>query len=136
MACVLIVEDNDDVAESLAVLLEIAGHETRVVGDGLEALREAQRWLPDAVVLDIGLPLLDGVEVARRLRQRYGEAIRLIACSACADCGTQQRIAQAGFNVILTKPASPNALLTAIGEPPPQRRAPLHRRDGCRPRFV
>ena len=136
MACVLIVEDNDDVAESLAVLLEIAGHETRVVGDGLEALREAQRRLPDAVVLDIGLPLLDGVEVARRLRQRYGEAIRLIACSACADCDTQQRIARAGFNSVLTKPASPSDLLTAIGEPPPQRRAPLHRRDGCRPRFV
>ena len=120
MAQVLIVEDNEDLADTFAALLESAGHEVRTVNDGLEALTEVQRRLPDAVVLDIGLPSLDGAEVARRLRQRYGQTLRLIACSAIADYG-MERIARAGFDVVLTKPASLGELLDAI-EPQTRRR--------------
>jgi len=133
MARVLIVEDNEDLAETLAALLESAGHESRTVNDGLEALREVQRQMPDAVVLDIGLPSLDGIEVARRLRQRYGQALRLIACSAFADCDMEQRITRAGFNVILTKPASLDEMLDAIDGPSVRRQPSEERRRHDRP---
>ena len=66
---ILIVDDSDDGAESLAMLLELAGHETHKAYDGLEAIEAARRLRPDAVLLDIGLPRLNGYEVCRRMRQ-------------------------------------------------------------------
>ena len=116
MARVLVVDDNHDVAETLVLLLETAGHEVRAVHDGCDALSEAQRRLPDAIVLDIGLPDIDGVEVARRLRDQYGHDVRLIAYSATADHPTQRRIARAGFDVVLTKPAPVDEIRAAVGD--------------------
>ena len=69
MAHVLVAEDNGDIADTLALLLETEGHEVHVVDDGVAALAEAERRLPDAAVLDIGLPFLNGIEVAYSLRQ-------------------------------------------------------------------
>lgn len=115
MAHVLIAEDNGDVADALALLLEREGHEVHVVDDGVAALIEAERRLPDAAVLDIGLPSLDGIQVARRLRQRYGDTLRLIACTGQDDDGTRRKIAQAGFDVVFTKPAPVGELLDAVG---------------------
>ena len=116
MARVLVVEDNCDVAHTLSVLLQICGHEVMALDNGLAALSEAQRRLPDAVVLDIGLPSLDGIEVAWRLRHRYGQAVRLIACTAYDDDSMQRRMTQAGFDVIFTKPAPADELVESIGD--------------------
>ena len=117
MARVLVVDDNPDVAETLVLLLETAGHEVRAVHDGRDALSEAQRRLPDAIVLDIGLPDIDGVELARRLRDQYGHDVRLIAYSAIADHPTQRRIDRAGwFDVVLTKPAPVDEIRAAVGD--------------------
>jgi DNA-binding response OmpR family regulator len=115
MANVLVAEDNPDVADTLAMLLEIDGHEVHVADDGVAALMEAERRLPDAAVLDIGLPFLDGIEVGRRLRQQYGDTLRLIACTGYDDDGTRRKIVQAGFDVVLTKPAPAGELLDAVG---------------------
>jgi len=114
MAHVLLAEDNGNVADTLALLLEREGHEVHVVDDGVVALIEAARRLPDAAVLDIGLAFLDGIQVARRLRQQYGDTLRLIACTAYDDDGTRRKIVQAGFDVVLTKPARAGELLNAV----------------------
>jgi DNA-binding response OmpR family regulator len=115
VAHVLVAEDNPDVADTLAVLLQLDGHEVHVVDDGVKALAEADRRLPDAVVLDIGLPSLDGIQVARRLRERYRDAFRLIAHTAYGDEDSRRKIRQAGFDEVLTKPAPIAKLLDAIG---------------------
>ena len=115
MAHVLVADDNGHVADSLALLLEREGHEVHVVDDGVAALIEAERRLPDAAVLDIGLAFFDGIQVARRLRQQYGDTLRLIACTGHDDDGTRRNIVQAGFDVVLTKPAPARELADAVG---------------------
>jgi CheY-like chemotaxis protein len=119
MARVIVVEDNADLADTLVFLLEGSGHEVHAVHDGLAALAEVDRRLPDAMVLDIGLPYLDGVQVARRLRERHGRALRLIGCTAYEP--NRPRIACAGFDVVFPKPAPIDELLEAIGEAPLRR---------------
>jgi CheY-like chemotaxis protein len=115
MARVLVVEDDQDVADSLATLFELDGHEVVTVDNGLAALSEVDRRMPDAVVLDIGLPALDGIQVATRLRRTYGRALQLIACTAyvLGDL-THQGIMHAGFDAIFTKPTPVDELLRAI----------------------
>jgi CheY-like chemotaxis protein len=116
MARVLVVDDNHDLAETLVLLLEAVGHEVRAVHDGRAALLEVERRLPDVVMLDIGLPHIDGVEVARRLREQYGNDVTLSAYTANADHATQRRIGRAGFDVVLTKPAPIERLGAAVGD--------------------
>ena len=99
----------------MAQLLEREGHEVHVADDGVAALIEAERRLPDAAVLDVGLPFIDGIEVAHRLREEHGDGLRLIACIRCDDDGTRAKIEQAGFDVVLTKPAAVDELLAAVG---------------------
>jgi CheY-like chemotaxis protein len=104
---VLVVEDNPDGAESLALLLRIHGHEPRVAMDGHAALREAEDEQPDGVLLDIAWPGLDGYEVARRLRGRAeGKPPFLIAISGYADEDARRRSAEAGIDVHLAKPVN------------------------------
>jgi DNA-binding response OmpR family regulator len=137
MAHVLVAEDNADVAETLALLLEIEGHEVHVVDDGVAALDEAERRLPDAAVLDIGLPFLNGIEVAYSLRQRYGDSLRLIACTGYDDDATRSKIVQAGFDVVLTKPAPAGELLDAVASADLRRgRSASDRRQQRRQRHV
>ena len=137
MAHVLVAEDNGDVADTLALLLETEGHEVHVVDDGVAALIEAGRRRPDAAVLDIGLPFLNGIEVAYSLRQQYGESPRLIACTGYDDDATRRKIAQAGFDVVLTKPAPIGELLGAVAAADlRQGRGASDRRQRRRPRHV
>jgi DNA-binding response OmpR family regulator len=137
MAHVLVAEDNADVADSLALLLETEGHEVHVVDDGVAALAEAGRRLPDAAVLDIGLPFLDGIEVAYSLRRQYGDTLRLIACTGYNDDATRSKIVQAGFDVVLTKPAPAGELLDAVAFSDVRRgRSASDRRRRRRPRHV
>jgi signal transduction histidine kinase/DNA-binding response OmpR family regulator len=108
---ILVVEDNADVAETTATLLALAGHEVALAKDGLQALQLATEFLPDVVLLDIGLPLMDGYEVARRLRQMpQTAAALLIALTGYGQKGDRQRGREAGFDGHLLKPVDPRAL--------------------------
>jgi two-component system, sensor histidine kinase len=104
---VLIVEDNPDSLDTLRVLVACWGHEVEVAADGLEGLNKAPSWRPDVVLVDIGLPLLDGYELALRLRAALGDSILLIAHTGYSD---EKRSLANGFDLHLTKPAEPDVL--------------------------
>jgi CheY-like chemotaxis protein len=74
--------------------------------DGDTAVRLAVEWAPDVVLLDIGLPAMDGYEVARRVRRRVGRLVRLVALTGYGDPATRRRVAEAGFDGHLVKPAT------------------------------
>jgi len=102
---VLIVDDNRDAADSLAMLLRITGNEIRTTYDGLEALQVASDFRPEVVLLDIGLPKIDGHEVAQRLRREaWGQRICLIAVTGWSDESDRARSRAAGFDHHLVKP--------------------------------
>jgi CheY-like chemotaxis protein len=102
---VLVVEDNADTRESLRTLLRAWGHEVEVAGDGAEGLAKALGWRPEVAVLDIGMPRLDGYEVARRVRPAVGGEVRLIALTGYGSAEDRERAFAAGFDHHLTKPA-------------------------------
>jgi PAS domain S-box-containing protein len=115
---VLVVDDNRDAAESLAMMLQLAGHATHVAHDGLQAVGAASVLRPDVVLLDIGLPKLNGYEAARRIRAEAGSRpVRLIAISGWGQEDDKRRAAEAGFHHHLTKPVDPDALLALIARP-------------------
>jgi PAS domain S-box-containing protein len=102
---VLVVDDNRDAAESLALLLRLRGHEVRQAHDGFEALAAATAFHPDAVLLDIGLPGLNGYDVARRMRQeQWSRRALLIAVTGWGQEGDKQRSREAGIDHHFTKP--------------------------------
>jgi signal transduction histidine kinase/ActR/RegA family two-component response regulator len=116
---VLIVDDNQDAAELLAEAFELAGHTVRVAHDGKRALEVAEEFEPECVMLDIGLPLLDGYEVARRLRERDGDRRRtLVAMTGYGQEDDVQRAFDAGFDRHLVKPVSLNQTLQIIADTP------------------
>jgi PAS domain S-box-containing protein len=115
---VLIADDNQDAADSLAMYLEMAGHDVRVVHDGRSALSVARAFRPDTALLDIGMPQLDGYEVAQALRQEpWGARITLIALTGWGQEDDRQRAIAAGFDRHLTKPVDPDALVSLIASP-------------------
>ncbi|HET9653607.1 MAG TPA: ATP-binding protein, partial [Usitatibacter sp.] len=104
---VLVVDDNHDAADSLVNLLRVMGHEVLAAYDGLEAVDAAQGFDPDVVLLDIGLPIMNGYEAARRLRgMPQGERVRLVAVTGWGQDADKRRALQAGFDHHLTKPVS------------------------------
>ncbi len=114
---VLVVDDNVDAAESLGRMLKYMGNEVRTAHDGQGALETAAAFLPDVVLLDIGLPGMDGHEVARRLRRIAGlEQALLIAQTGWGQDEDRKRSHEAGFNHHLVKPVSVAALQAALGE--------------------
>ena len=101
----LVVDDNDDSADSLAMLLTLAGHETHVARDGPEALTRAEELRPDAVLLDLGLPGLSGYEVCRRLRDApWAREIPIIAITGWGQTEDRLKSKEAGFDAHLVKP--------------------------------
>jgi len=117
VVAILIVDDNRDLAGSISLLLEAMGCDVRVAYDGAEALSAAAQSLPDAVVLDIGLPFMSGFEVARKFRERYGSRIRLVAHTAWSDDATRREVAEAGFDDMLVKPSSIDNIMSAVARP-------------------
>jgi PAS domain S-box-containing protein len=104
---VLVVDDNQDGAESLAMTLNLLGHSTATAHDGAEGLRLAEAFRPDVVLLDIGLPLVNGYDVARRLRaQPWGDALLLVALTGWGQVEDRRRSDEAGFDQHLVKPVS------------------------------
>jgi CheY-like chemotaxis protein len=104
---VLLVDDSPDSSEPLSLLLQTRGHETRIATDGEGALEAADAFMPECVVLDLGLPRMDGYEVARRLRARpYGGALVLVALTGWAGRDVRTKAAAAGFDFHLVKPVN------------------------------
>jgi signal transduction histidine kinase len=108
----LIIDDNEDLASGLAMYLaETSGHEVRLAHSGLRGIDEARTFNPDAVLLDIGLPDIDGYEVARRLREQVGlRGVPLIAISGFSSEADRQRAQRAGFDRYFVKPVSYDVL--------------------------
>ena len=103
----LVVDDNPDVADTIGDVIDMLGHDVRVAKDGAEALEVARTFRPDLVLLDIGMPGMDGCEVARRLRaQPGGEAIVLVALTGWGQPQDVEMIMRAGFDQHLVKPAA------------------------------
>jgi two-component system CheB/CheR fusion protein len=103
---VLVVDDNADVANSLATILRIWGHEVRTAPDGAAALLAAPEFAPDLGLLDLAMPRTDGCELARQLRKLPGLAeLTLVAMTGYADEEHRQRSAEAGFSFYFVKPA-------------------------------
>jgi CheY-like chemotaxis protein len=99
----LVVDDNVDAATALAELLRLLGHPVEVAHDGLRALAAARRFQPEVALVDIGLPVMDGFELAGRLREQHPE-LRLVAVSGYGLERDRERSAQAGFSDHLVKP--------------------------------
>jgi CheY-like chemotaxis protein len=98
----------------LKLLLRLCGHQVEGAKDSLEGLKKALAWGPDVVVLDIGLPVLDGYEVARRVRAALGGRVVLIALTANGEPKHRRRALEAGFDHHLTKPADTGELLRLL----------------------
>ncbi len=114
---ILVVDDNHDSALSLAMMLSIMGHETRTAHDGESAVATAESFLPDVVLLDIGLPKLNGYEVAQRIRQNaWGQSMFLIAVTGWGQEEDRQRSSEVGLNVHMVKPVEPAALERLLSE--------------------
>ena len=111
---VLVVDDNHDAADSMAMLVEQAGAEVRVAYSGNEALMAASEFEPGVLLLDIGMPGMDGYEVCRRLRARHGDQLGIVAISGWAHESDKQLAHRAGFDAHLTKPADPRQVASAI----------------------
>jgi signal transduction histidine kinase/CheY-like chemotaxis protein len=114
---VLVVEDNVDAAESLATLLRVWGHDVQVVHDGLEALEAASESRPEVVLLDIGLPGLDGYQVARRLREDVGlDSSLLVAMTGYGQPEDRRRSREAGIHHHFVKPVEPLVLRNLLAD--------------------
>jgi CheY-like chemotaxis protein/two-component sensor histidine kinase len=119
---ILVVDDNRDAADMLATLLEHAGHEVATAYDGFEALERASAFRPELVILDIGMPRLNGYDTARRMRERDRD-VRLVALTGWGEDADRRRSTEAGFDAHLVKPVTPEqleALLNGCGLQAPQ----------------
>jgi CheY-like chemotaxis protein len=101
---VLLVEDNEDVRVALVELLELMGHRVEAVSDGLAAVQRARVSRPQVILVDLGIPGIDGLEVARRIRAEFGEALRLVAMTGASRAEDRRAALEAGFDAHLVKP--------------------------------
>jgi DNA-binding response OmpR family regulator len=111
---VLVVDDNRDGADILAILVAEEGGVVRVAYDGGSGLATARDFEPDVVLLDIGLPDMDGHDVCRRLRAQFGSALSCVALTGWGHEQDKQRALDSGFDAHLTKPADPHQLAKTI----------------------
>jgi CheY-like chemotaxis protein len=114
---VLVVDDNVDSADAMALLVRYYGHDVLVAHDGEDALRLAETYRPHAILLDLGLPRVDGYEVTRRLRaESWAARTTIVAISGWGQDADLQRSRQAGCDHHLVKPAEPQALKTLLDD--------------------
>lgn len=114
---VLLIDDNLDAAESLAQLLMLSGHDTRTAGDGVGGVRLARDFRPEIVFCDLGLPGMNGLDVARELRSlSFGREIVLVALTGYGQTADREKTAQAGFDAHLVKPVDPAVIERFIDE--------------------
>jgi DNA-binding response OmpR family regulator len=114
-ATVLVIEDNRDTADTLCRLLELSGYDVRVAYTGTDGVQLASARPPDVVLSDIGLPGLNGWDVARELRRNPATAgVRLIAVTGYGSDEDRRHAAEVGYDYLLTKPADPETLLALV----------------------
>jgi len=111
---ILLVEDNEDAREMLQMLLSLAGHDVHGAADGPSGIEMAKATDPDMVVIDLGLPGMDGYEVARQLRPALRAGVGLIALSGYGQAADRRKSVEAGFDTHLVKPVDPNHLSDVI----------------------
>lgn len=112
---VLVVDDNQDAATSMALVLRAAGYDVATSFDGKGALQTAARFEPDACILDINMPGMDGYELARRLRQLApNHSLVLATVTASGDDSHLDRAVEAGFDLHFTKPADPRDVIEQL----------------------
>ena len=111
---VLVVDDNEDAADSLATLLGVMGYEVRVAYDGPEAIEAADEFRPAVALLDIGLPRLSGYDIARHIRGTQGNKVLLVAITGWGQDDDRRRAREAGFDHHFTKPADFEVLIELI----------------------
>ena len=126
---VLVVDDNADSAQSLALILSLAGHDVRAALDGAQAKRVAAEFQPDLVLLDIGMPGEDGYAVARWMRKEAGLDARLVAVTGYGQEEDRQHAFEAGFDDHMVKPVDAGALNALIESTRLSRESRLARRD-------
>jgi CheY-like chemotaxis protein len=106
-----VADDNQDAADTLAMILELAGHEVRVAHDGRAAFALAAEFRPEFALLDLGMPELSGYELARALRREpWGRDMQLIALTGWGQDGDRRRAEAAGFDRHITKPVDPGVI--------------------------
>ena len=114
---ILIADDNRDAAESMGMLLRLMGNDVRTVFDGVEAVEEAETFRPDLILLDIGMPKLNGYDAARRIRkQGWSQATTLVALTGWGREDDKRKAAEAGFDRHFTKPIDPATLQRLIAD--------------------
>jgi CheY-like chemotaxis protein len=114
---ILVVDDNRDGADSMSMLLGSMGNDTRTAYDGEEAMAMAFDFSPDIILLDIGLPKLDGYETCRRIREQpWGKGIVIIACTGWEQDEDTDRSDEVGFDLRLVKPLEPATLMKLLTE--------------------
>jgi CheY-like chemotaxis protein len=113
----LVVDDNVDAARSLALLLKFHGLDAHMAHDGLEAIESAERVAPDLILLDIGMPQMNGYDACRAIRSRYGaKKIKIIALTGWGQDEDRRKSKEAGFDAHLVKPVAPATLLNVLSE--------------------
>jgi two-component system CheB/CheR fusion protein len=116
---ILVVDDNVDAADALAMLLRLSGHEAVTAFDGVEALGRAAEFQPDIVLLDIGMPRLDGYGTARAMRaEPWGRDLTLVALTGWGQPKDRDRTVEAGFDAHLVKPVATEKLMEIIRSQP------------------
>jgi CheY-like chemotaxis protein len=121
---ILIADDNRDAATSTALMLQLAGHETELAYDGMQAVQTAEAFRPDVVLLDIGMPKVNGYEAAARIREQpWGRGMALIAVTGWGQEDDKRRAIEAGFDHHLTKPVDSLVLEKLLALIQPQSRA-------------
>jgi len=119
---ILVVDDNHDSAISLGMLLSLTGNETSTAHDGIEAVEKAATFRPDVILLDIGLPKLNGYDACRRIREQpWGKGMVIVALTGWGEEEDKRRSNEAGFNQHMVKPVDPailEKLLVALESTP------------------
>jgi PAS domain S-box-containing protein len=118
---ILVVDDNPDTASSLAMLLRMTGNETHTAHDGLDAVEAVEKFRPDVVLLDIGLPKLNGLDACRRIRERpWGKNVVIVAVTGWGQDDDRRKSREAGFDGHLVKPVDYDALRKLLAETQPR----------------
>jgi PAS domain S-box-containing protein len=114
---ILVVDDNEDAAMTLAMLLQLKGSDTRMAHDGVDAVEQAASFRPDVILLDIGLPKMDGYDACRAIREQpWGTGIKMIALTGWGQEEDRRKSLEAGFDMHLVKPVAPSALMKMLAD--------------------
>ena len=114
---IIIIDDNEDIAETLSEVLREQGHRVRIASDGAGALEALEHGAPDVVLLDVGLPDVDGYEVAASIRARFGARVRIVAMTGFTSRHSREQARRCGVDAFLAKPFRVDDVTAALTMP-------------------